>query len=419
MILEKETAKFTGFTTDSYLTMNQLLRILKDESEFKAELIRVFNIDQTGLEIVKIGNSKQLINALRILDEQCEKLDISAEMRNVALDTMLDDEKAIFEIFEISNERILALNESDLLYVESRYSAKNDLLGYYDLNKFANYCRDKNYGDLLLHIKEYLGVKNAENHEERSLRLVYKKDEKKFFMRAITSTRAYSDFGINFSVFVALISLNKYSLSSDREIFINDFSVNDSMLYVSFALKNEVPIDQNLSLSFNLILQNDEIKRHSVSFNGVFKLKYRKEQRTDEISLKPKGIKKDDTNRPVDLLTYKHQGKISQVLERLESLPKLIDFFIEQASSEAKKVSSITAPDDIRKLLSHKVRNSRKIEFRKYRHEVFNKLMSISVDNTFKLFELLRTVEELFEHDDIVSRDFWREKLYEALINGE
>ena len=42
--------------------------------------------------------------------------------------------------------------------------------------------------------------------------------------------------------------------------------------------------------------------------------------------------------------------------------------------------------------------------------------MKITVDNTFKLFELLRDVEELFEHNDVVSRDFWRAKLYEALI---
>ncbi len=44
--------------------------------------------------------------------------------------------------------------------------------------------------------------------------------------------------------------------------------------------------------------------------------------------------------------------------------------------------------------------------------------MGISVDSTFKLFELFREVEDLFEHDDIISRDFWRMKLYEALIEG-
>tara|TARA_X000000368_G_scaffold349207_1_gene289207 strand:- start:49 stop:174 length:126 start_codon:yes stop_codon:yes gene_type:complete len=39
------------------------------------------------------------------------------------------------------------------------------------------------------------------------------------------------------------------------------------------------------------------------------------------------------------------------------------------------------------------------------------------VSTTFSLFELLRDVEELFEHDDIISINFWRKKLYEALID--
>lgn len=40
----------------------------------------------------------------------------------------------------------------------------------------------------------------------------------------------------------------------------------------------------------------------------------------------------------------------------------------------------------------------------------------MEVKTVFDLFEVLRSVEELFG-DDIRSRTFWRERLYETLIN--
>lgn len=41
--------------------------------------------------------------------------------------------------------------------------------------------------------------------------------------------------------------------------------------------------------------------------------------------------------------------------------------------------------------------------------------MGNNVDNIFALFELLRNVEDLFEHTDVISKDFWRTKIYESL----
>ena len=42
--------------------------------------------------------------------------------------------------------------------------------------------------------------------------------------------------------------------------------------------------------------------------------------------------------------------------------------------------------------------------------------MRVTTENTFTLFEIFREIEELFDNEDVVSRDYWREKLYESLI---
>lgn len=77
----------------------------------------------------------------------------------------------------------------------------------------------------------------------------------------------------------------------------------------------------------------------------------------------------------------------------------------------------IKHPNDIKNLIADKVRNSRKAEFKIYKSAILSKLMNINVSSTFLLFELLRDVEELFEHDDVISINFWRTKLYNVLIN--
>lgn len=416
MILEKQSKGFSEYSTDTFVTQKQLLKLMDRQEGFKNELINLFQINENETDIIQIGNSKALVESLLLLDSECIKIDIKSKIKDVQLKKMLEAEKSIFEVFNITNDELIKKTSSDLLEVETAYSAKQDLLDYYNFSKFANYCRDLEYDDLIDVIKNYLKKMNVENHEVKKLRLLYKNKDKKFYLRAITSSENYQDFGLNFSVFVALIALNKYVKESKNNVYIDKYLVDDSNLYVSFSLSNDTKIDNNLSLSFNLILENDEIKRNAVSFNGVFKLKYKEGNKKSEIFLKPKGMKKDDVAYPVDLLTYKHAGNTKNVFEKIKDLPVLINFFISQVSEDAKKINELKNSKDVRLHLANKIRNSKKPEFKKYRESVFNKLMKITVDNTFNLFETFREIDELFENDDVISRDYWREKLYESLI---
>jgi len=416
MILDKQTLDAKEFDTQSFVTTKELVNILDQDEEFKEGLIKTFKVDTDKTEVLKIGNARQLLSSISLLDSQCKKIDIVTKSKDVNLYKLLDAEKALFEILGIDDKFILKKNKSDILIAETRYLAKTDLLEQFHFSKFANYCRDMKFDDLIDRIKSYLKIKNANNEELQKLRLVYKNEDNKFYIRAKTSSQDYKNFGINFSVFVALMSLNDYVEKTKNEIFINNYVVDDSNLYVSFALKNRFVINNKLTLSFNLLLENDEVKRSAVSFNGIFKLKYAEKNRSSEIYLKPKGYKSEDVNYPTDLLTYPHRGSVRSVFEKIESLPTLINHYITQIKNDAERISAIENPDDVRKLISDKIKYAKKPEFKEYKGKVFNKLISISVDNTFKLFELLRQVEELFEHDDVISKDFWRTKLYEALI---
>jgi hypothetical protein len=417
-ILERKFLKESSFTVSYKVNVKDLSEILRN-TIYENQLLGLYNVEENKTEVIQIGNSSKLISDIKELDNQCNKIDIVSGIKNIQLENLLDDERATFQIYEIEDKTILLRERVNKLLVETRYSAKADILDYYKLNKFASYCRDLEYDDLINFIKSYLKRKNKNNSDLKKLRIIYVIEDRKYYVRAVTSDSSYKDFGINFCVFVALMSLNKYAKQSKREIFINNYVVDDSTIYVSFALAEEVRIDSKLSLSFNLILENDEIKRSAVSFNGVFRLQFKDASHKSEIYLRPKGYIRQNNNYPTDLLTYQHRGNVDTVMEKINELPKLIDYYIKQVSKDAQKISSIKSPGDVKKLISDKIKRAKKFEFKEYKENVYKKLMSMNVDNTFKLFELLREVEELFEHDDVVSRDFWREKLYEALIEGK
>jgi hypothetical protein len=406
------------YSSESFVSTNDLAKLLEERNEFKSELFKELEISSSDIEVFHIGNAKALIQTLHNFDSQCKKIDIKTQLKDVFLQRLLDSEKAIFEIFNIQNADVLYLNRSDRLLAETRYSAKNDLLDIYNFSKFANYCKGKDYEDLIETIKNYLKEKNTQNEDPINLRLIYSLEDSKFYIRAITSSEGYKDFGINFSVFVAIVALGRYVRKAKNEIFIDNYSVNESELYVSFQLKREIIVNKELKLAVSLILENDEIKRNAVSFNGVCKLKYSKNLNISEIFIKPRGVKKEGQSYEVDLLTYPHRGSVQKVIERIGNLEKVIEIFIDQITEDTPKISSISNPNDVKKHIADKVKYSKKKEFQQYKKEIFSKLMKVQVDNTFGLFELLRSIEDLFEHEDVVSRDFWRTKLYEALVEG-
>ena len=416
MILKPITKTFHQLDPAAYICQKDLVKILDKRNEFKGDLISTFNVSETSNTPINVGNAKFLVDTILSLDSMCDKIDIKSRIKDIELLNIIEAEKALFEILSISNDSIIKDIRSNKLTVETRYSSKTELLDIYNFNKFATYCHEQSFQDLIQHTKEYLLEKNRDNPNEKGLRIVKNYEDNKYYLRAVTSPEGYQDFGINFSVFVALVVLSNYVESTKNELFVNNFSITESNLYASFLLTEVHPIEKDLNLVFNLILENDEIKRSAVSFNGQYKLTYSNNNKQSHIYIKPKGLFKEKNNKPQDLLKYAHRGNVENVFKNLKDLPLLIDQFIEQAKADSRKISKMSNPDDIRKFLSDKVKNARKEEFLAYKPKVFKKLMNIQVNNIFKLFDLLREVEDLFDHEDIVSRDFWRSKIYESLI---
>ena len=397
-------------------SLENAIAVLSRDNEYVDKILECFSVDKTKEKVIQIGNVKNLLEDIFDLDSMAEKKDLRVKVRDIVLDEMLEDEAALFTLYGISDLDLVKKLHADHIQVESRYSAKNDVLEIHKLGKFANFCRDNKWSDLLDYINEYIR-NHTKNDEFCSARLIRPIESDRYLLRAVTSDKVYRNYGINFSVLVALLSVNRYAISTKSDVFIDNYQIDDSRVYLSFRLGAPVRISDNLELSFSLILENDEIKDSSVSFSGVFQLMYTSGGRNTNITLRPNTFHyPGEMSYNTDMLTYTHSMSVEKVYDKISNLPLYIEKYVSQVAKYARAIIDIKNPNEVKSFIVEAVSKAKKDEFSKYKEDVLRKLAAIESNSIFDLFEALRSVEELFG-DDIVSREYWRKKLFTLLFS--
>lgn len=403
-------------SVETMASLENAIAVLSRDNEYVDKVLECFSVDKTKEKVIQIGNVKKLLEDISDLDSMAEKKDVRVKVRDIVLDKMLEEEAALFTLYGISDLELIKKLHADHIQVESRYSAKNDVLEIHKLGKFANFCRDNGWSDLLDGINEYIRI-HTKNDDFCSARLIRPIESERYLLRAVTSDKAYRNYGINFSVLVALLSVNRYAISTKSDVFIDNYQIDDSRVYLSFRLGAPVHIDDNLELSFSLILENDEIKDSSVSFSGVFQLMYTSKDRNTNITLRPNTFRyPGEMPYNTDMLTYTHSMSIEKVYDKINNLPLYIEKYVSQVAKYAKAIIDIKNPNEVKSFIVDAVSKAKKDEFSKYKEEVLRTLAAIESNSIFDLFEALRSVEELFG-DDIVSREYWRKKLFTLLFS--
>lgn len=416
-ILNKKLRHFTNnVLVQSMTSLENAIAVLSRDNEYVDKILECFSVDKTKEKVIQIGNVKNLLEDIFDLDSMAEKKDLRVKVRDIVLDKMLEDEAALFTLYGISDLDLVKKLHADHIQVKSRYSAKNDVLEIHKLGKFANFCRDNKWSDLLDYINEYIR-NHTKNDEFCSARLIRPIESDRYLLRAVTSDKVYRNYGINFSVLVALLSVNRYAISTKSDVFIDNYQIDDSRVYLSFRLGAPVRISDNLELSFSLILENDEIKDSSVSFSGVFQLMYTSGGRNTNITLRPNTFHyPGEMSYNTDMLTYTHSMSVEKVYDKISNLPLYIEKYVSQVAKYARAIIDIKNPNEVKSFIVEAVSKAKKDEFSKYKEDVLRKLAAIESNSIFDLFEALRSVEELFG-DDIVSREYWRKKLFTLLFS--
>jgi hypothetical protein len=89
MILTPIAKIFHDFDSSTFITVSELLSII-EESPFREELIATFNINNTGNDIIQVGNANILLESIEALDSRCKKVDVlGIDFKNIYLDKLL------------------------------------------------------------------------------------------------------------------------------------------------------------------------------------------------------------------------------------------------------------------------------------------------------------------------------------------
>ncbi|WP_300897456.1 hypothetical protein [uncultured Alistipes sp.] len=92
--------------------------------------------------------------------------------------------------------------------------------------------------------------------------------------------------------------------------------------------------------------------------------------------------------------------------------------FINNTIDDAKAIKILKSPDRFREYILWKVQNSKNLEFNKNYREQAKQILSDRVNTIFELAIIFEKVESLIRDEHISSLEFWRFKLYQALMDG-
>ena len=417
-IIRPSRKRYSQEEPSSLVSLKKTCSVLSHDNEFIDEILDCFSLkkdEQSMREPLLVGNVQQLLTDIASLDQQTNKIDVTVNLKDIYLEKVLENDHVLFHLFGITDPGLITAIQADHLIVESQYSARTDIMEYYQFSKFASFLHSNNMDDYARQIWDTLRFMT--NKEKRCMaRLIYHIADKKYYLRAVASENGYKKYGVNFSALVTLLAVNQYVKEKKERAFVESYDIDDSNILMSIQFDRKIQLEEDMSLSLNLSLENDEIRQSAVTLNAEFRVVYKKGEKESDIFIKPTAYQKEQGSYSQDMLTYSHGMNVKTAIERISNLPVLIDKYIDLVSKNAIAIKSIRNPQQVKDFIQKKIQHARKDDFVGYKTAIVEKLASIEVHSVFDLFDLLRNVEELFG-DDIKSKNFWRQKLYDALIN--
>ena len=234
--------------------------------------------------------------------------------------------------------------------VESQYSARTDIMEHYDFSKFASFLHANNMDVYAKQIWENLRT-SAIQDKKCMARLIYHIEDKKYYIRAVASENGYKRYGINFSVLVILLAVNEYVKNNQVHAFIENYEIDDSRITMSIQLDRRIRLDDDMYLTLNLSLENDEIRQSSVILNAEFRVVYKKDEKESDIFIKPTNYLKEHGAYSQDMLTYSHGVNVKTAISKISELPKMIDKYTQQVSKDAVAIKSIKEPQVVKEYI--------------------------------------------------------------------
>lgn len=383
-----------------FLSISDCIELI-NQSEFKDELLRLFNIDSNTDEKIPIKGLSKIVSSIISRDEQFEKIDITSHISDISCAKNDNNGGITLQFKDVKSL------EKKILHAEAIYSTKKEYLeGGYKLDKFAKFCIANDCFDLVTNNIESLNEKfKASDSHIKNYRLLKDKEDK-YYARAITSVNSYHDYNIRFSLFVTIIALNQLIKNEGKSFQISRCEFSESFIRLYIKKNTTIKLKNIGELSFVLEMSNDEIKREAFKFEGLFRLTLKDKNSERNLYLKPKKIK-------TKLVSIKHNFKPETVISSLSGLSTFISEAEAEMIEDIKDIHKVSDPDLLRFTLLRKIEKSSNSELGIYK-DTIRKELNKKIYKISELLVLMDKVDEVVKDLDV--KEYLRYLFYDILI---
>lgn len=372
--------------------LGDLEYFLKKDLEFAVvdkDVFEKFKLSDFGSkdEPLNINGSKELIEHYKSID--ATKIDFVEKINNIEYMGFSDKGEIILHFKDgDEGEGITATGVYDF--------TKEFLDKLFNIHKYAKFCIEKKYVDLIRENLEELFEKLKET--ERQYRLI-KKDES-LFLRAITSTR-YKNYDNHIAIYLVLLMFNKYTKDSGKVFNIVKADLSDSEILVNFEYENPIVLEDFGKVYLGAVLSNSEIREKKFTLE----LRYRIESSKNEVSFGAIPPLKDS------LFSIQHSASTGILEERLGNIrdfDKKYNDMIEGILSvgKVKKFNDDNLFKLFKKITSSNLSAGAKNKFQ----DIYDKNV---VNNTLTIIEVFNKTSEITS--DLEER-MYLERIYHQMI---
>lgn len=373
------------------LKVSELMTLLV-KHPYRDEVAQAFGTDEIKDEFIVIDHVDTLYKRISYINANFERLAISAQNRHISISEskkpVADLSNPLPLVFNFS-EYIMAGEKANDLDCYAIYDAKNTYFDTLDMAKYANKLYKIGLGGLAKYNLDYfkdLASTDKTFNRKRSYRLVANNGE--LFLRGITSTDRYFEYGVDFTFVVSMLTLHRdMKRNEGNQYAITSAGISESKLELFVAYKQLKDGGEFGKVSSAIAISTNDLGQGSLNFTKIIRIGGRFH---NGIYLFPNAEKAKKNQLLISHSTG--QKKVLGYMGDVEVMLNDTDDFI----AELAAVKRIKFPDELRAHIERKL-ISPNSPFKNLNHlrDIFKPKIANEISGFTKLLEMCNKAEEL------------------------
>lgn len=371
--------------------MSTLFSLL-EKHPYQKEIAEAFAIEDIKNEVISVDYIDTVYHRISFFIKNYERFSAFVQSKNITVT------ESVLPVEDLP-ERTLIFNFKEYVEIDGAvgkdlscfaiYNAKNTFFDTYDMAKYANRLYKDGLGELAYQNIEYfkdLAKTKPGFNRHRSFRLIKNKGE--IFLRGITSTDRYFEYGVDFTFVISMLILHRdMKNNAGNNYAISTAAVSESKLELIVAEKHLKDAGEFGKVSSAVEITTNDLGEGSLNFTKIIKVGGRFQH---GIYLFP-SANEDKQNSIVISHSKKPATVIANVNQVYELLNNTDDYI-----NDLLTVKSIKTPDELRTRIINKLTSPRSA-FKDIHdlRDIFKTRIDNEISSFAKLLAMCNKAEEL------------------------